>query len=122
MPGLRRRPAGVAYEAGILSTPKGRMMSATRMPEQRPSLDELAICLLRSGGPMTVDELEAEIGVMVRNRLVDVDRLDDGAVEATLGRLASARRVMESEPGSWVWVPPRVVFESEAPRQARLFE
>lgn len=97
-------------------------MSATRMPEQRPSLDELAICLLRSGGPMAVEDLEAEIGVMVRNRLVDVDRLVDGAVEATLGRLASARRVMEAEPGSWAWVPPKIVFESEASRQATLFE
>lgn len=97
-------------------------MSATRMPEQRPSLDELAVCLLRSGGPMTADELEDEIGVMVRNRLVDVDRLDGGAVAATLGRLAREQRVMEAEPCNWAWVPPRVVFESEAPRQARLFE
>lgn len=97
-------------------------MSATRMPERRPGLDELAVCLLRSGGPMTVEDLEAEIGVMVRNRLVDIDRLDDGDVVATLGRLASARRVMEAEPGSWAWVPPRVVFEGEAQRQPRLFE
>lgn len=97
-------------------------MSATRMPEQRPSLDDLAICLLRSGGPMGVEELEAEMGVMVRNRLVDVDRLDGGEVAEALGRLARDRLVMESEPGSWAWVPPLVVFESEVPRQSRLFE
>lgn len=92
------------------------------MPSGLPSVDDMAICLLRSGGPLSAAELEAELSVMVRNRLVDADVLAGGAVEDTLVRLRGAGKVMESEPGSWAWVPPRVVFESEAPRQAMLFE
>ena len=76
-------------------------------PTKRPSVSEQAVNLLRTGGPMTSEELTDELSAFCRAKLLDAERVSLTDVERVLALLAKSGEAC-SDGGNWDWVPPRL--------------
>ena len=92
-------------------------MSGIRAIEQRPTVEEALVNLLRTGGPMQLGELVGELSVLCRCGLVDAESVSDDDARRGLAGLLDAGQVC-CEAGEWDWVPPRI---ATGPRQGVLF-
>lgn len=73
----------------------------------KPSVSAQAVNLLRTGGPMTVEELTDALSVFCRAKLLDAERVSQTDVERVLATLAKSGEAC-ADGDSWDWVPPRV--------------
>ena len=87
------------------------------MATQKPSVSQQAVNLLRTGGPMTAEELTSELSAFCRAKLVDAERVSQTDVEQVLSVLAKRGEASDGG-GQWDWVPPQVKL---VPVQRELF-
>ena len=77
------------------------------MAAQKPSVSQQAVNLLRTGGPMTAEELTAELTAFCHAKLLDAEWVNQSDVEKVLGLLAQRGEACD-DGGQWDWVPPQV--------------
>jgi hypothetical protein len=72
----------------------------------KPSVSQQALNLLRTGGPMTAEELTAELSAFCRAKLVDAEWVSQTDVERVLDLLGKKGDACV-DGGKWDWVPPQ---------------